>query len=278
MLKPTITIFLSLLNFVMYAQGKNINKIINEAKKLYRSEMASWYGTDLFAENFKEKRAMAGGYFSYDQGDRTICVFYSNDLKPKIISSFSFDSTYNPLTAQIDGNERGLTKREQDLLVIRNIALKELRTDTLFKFYKGMNPNLIPLIDENGRRVYILTGPTQPGIVVLGNDYLLTFDKKNRLKQKKRLHQGIFVYNFSDTTDGKEIISTIHTHSPESGRLISATDICTLMLYARFIQWKSHLVLSDKTVSIWDVTKQKLITLTREAWERISEYQGLPKD
>src|SRR5689334_9378884 len=39
-------------------------RIVDEGKQLYRSEMASWYGTDVFLEQFKE-RDKIGGYFSY---------------------------------------------------------------------------------------------------------------------------------------------------------------------------------------------------------------------
>lgn len=36
--------------------------IVAEGKILYRSEMASWYGTDLFLEKFKQTNTI-GGYF-----------------------------------------------------------------------------------------------------------------------------------------------------------------------------------------------------------------------
>jgi hypothetical protein len=91
----------------------------------------------------------------------------------------------------VDGQEREPTKHEIDLLTIRQVALAAFRADTLFKFYMDMNPNFIPLNDEKGKRVYILTGPQKQGIVVFGNDYLLTFDKENGLKEKRQLHKNI---------------------------------------------------------------------------------------
>ncbi|MDP1817975.1 MAG: hypothetical protein Q8K92_26215, partial [Leadbetterella sp.] len=50
--------------------------IVEEGKRLYRSEMASWYGTDLFLEKHKDQSSI-GGYFSYTDNDISKCVFYS---------------------------------------------------------------------------------------------------------------------------------------------------------------------------------------------------------
>ena len=51
-----------LLLFVMFSiqlSAQNLEKIAQEIKdegiQLYRSEMASWYGTDVFIENYKER-------------------------------------------------------------------------------------------------------------------------------------------------------------------------------------------------------------------------------
>src|SRR5690606_12923954 len=104
-----------------------------------------------------------------------------------VIGTISFDNTYNLEKANTDLSERGFTDREYDLYQIRKIALEELRSDTLFKFYKNTNPNIIPLINEQERKVYILTGPKESGVVIFGNDYLLTFDKDNKLLTKKQL-------------------------------------------------------------------------------------------
>jgi hypothetical protein len=230
--------------------------------------MASWYGTDIFMEKFSEKRQDIGGYFSYVTGDRAICLFFSNSTPLKTLATFSFDSTYNVNTAAVDAHERPLSEKEMDLLAIRQIALNELRTDTLFKFYEDMSPNLIPLNDEKGKRVYILTGPKKQGVVVFGNDYLLTFAADNTLKEKKTLHKNIIRIGYG-REDGKQIIATMHTHLPETGDIVTATDVCTLMLYGKYAKWGQHYVMSKKNVSIWDCDKDRLIVMTRDAWDKI---------
>jgi len=268
MRNTVLTILTILLGTYSFGQSKEEKEIIIEGTKLYKTEMASWYGTDIFIEKFSDRRQDAGGYFSYIVDSKSICLFFSKGTVPKVLATFSFDSTYNVQTAIVDAQERELSEKESDLLTIRQAALNELRTDTLFKSYTDMSPNLIPLNDEKGKRVYILTGPQKQGIVVFGNDYLLTFDKENKLKGKKRLHKNIISIQYGNL-DGKEILTTMHTHLPETGDLITATDICTLMLYEKYAQWGQHYVMSEKNVSIWDCKKDKLTVLSRKAWDKI---------
>lgn len=272
MRKIIIIILTTVLGTNTYGQSKEEKDIIKEATKLYKTEMASWYGTDIFLEKFSDKRQSTGGYFSYLADDKAVCVFFSKGDNPKIIGSFTFDSAYNVNTAVVDGQEHELTKHEIDLLTIRQTALATFKTDTLFKSFKDMNPNFIPLSDDQGKRVYILTGPQKQGIVVFGNDYLLTFDKENKLKDKKRLHKNIISIEYGKRDD-KIVLATMHTHLPETGDLITATDVCTLMLYEKYAQWGQHYVISEKNVSIWDCKKDQLTVMTKKAWDKIYENQ-----
>lgn len=105
------------------------------------------------------------------------CIFYSKSENPKVIGTITFDSTYDVNTANTDLTERDFTSNENDLYIIRKIAFDEIYTDTLFKKYSNTNLNLIPLIKGNEKKVYVLTGPEQNGVVIIGNDHLLTFNK-----------------------------------------------------------------------------------------------------
>ena len=273
--KRTGIVLALLIGTVSWAQSNEEKKVVAEGKRLYRSEMASWYGTDVFLDKFKDKSSRAGGYFSYATDHQTtICVFFSREATPKTLATFDFDSTFNVKTVVIDGQERELSKQESDLWAIRQIALSELRTDTLFKFYKDMGPNIIPLRDEGGKRVYVLTSPKKGGVIVFGNDYLLTFDDKNKLRNAKRLHRNLVPTDYGKSGEVEE--GAMHTHLPETGDLITPTDICTLMLYAKFTKWKSYFVLSQKNVSLWSCEHNKLIVMTREAWDKIGKSETKP--
>ena len=273
-------IFFLFLTFVSLSAGAQtdlqtrIKTIVDEGKRLYRSEMASWYGTDLFLVNYKS-RTNVGGYFSFTtKEDVSKCIFFSKAEKPKVIGTISFDKTFNPELAKIDLNEREFTVIENDLYVLRKVALATINTDTLFKRYSNTDLNLIPLVYNNEKKVYVLTGPKQGGAVILGNDYLMTFDSNNQLIARKPLHKNIIPVPYAGKqSDGTEIVSTIHSHLPETGDLITSTDICTLMLYEKFAKWKSHKVVSQKYLSTWDCAKDELTVVEMGAVEKMVKEQ-----
>lgn len=273
-MKKTLITFINLtvciIGFGQDKIEKATSAIVDEGKKLYKSEMASWYGTDIFLEKFSDRRENIGGYFSYTDNDVSKCIFFSKSDNLKVIGTISFDSTFNVNTAKADGSERDFTANELDIYNIRKIALTEINSDTLFKTYKNTNLNLIPLIDKGEKKVYVLTGPKNNGTVIIGNDYLLTFDKKNNLIKKKQLHKNILPIKYMEEKD--EAI-TMHTHLPETGDYITATDICTLMLYEKFAKWKQHIVISEDYVCMWDCKTDQLVTLTKKAWDRIYKDQ-----
>lgn len=271
-----LTIFLTLFSLNVLGQDnptEQAQPIVAEGKRLYKSEMASWYGTDLFLENYKD-RANVGGYFSYSENNVAKCIFFSKAEKPKVIGTISFDSSYNTKTAETDLNEREFTSNEYNLYVIRKNALTTINSDTLFKTYKSTNLNLIPLITGNEKKVYVLTGPKQNGVVIFGNDYLLTFDNDNNLTSKRQLHKNIIPINYGGKEeDGKEIEGTIHSHLPETGELITATDICTLMLYEKFAKWKQHNVISQKYLNIWNCLTDQLTVIPMSTIDKINKDQ-----
>jgi hypothetical protein len=276
-MKKTLTIILTLITLSVFGQKnptEEAKPIVDEGKLLYKSEMASWYGTDLFLENYKDRENI-GGYFSYTDNNTAKCIFFSKAENPKVIGTISFDSTYNVKTAKTDLTERDFTQTENDLFQIRTIALEELNTnsDGLFKFYKNTNPNIIPLINGQEKKVYILTGPQQSGVVIFGNDYLLTFDKNNKLLTKKQLHKNIIPIEYGNKEDGKEVVGAMHSHLPETGDFITATDICTLMLYEKFAKWETYNVVSEKYLNIWNCETDQLTVISMDAVEKINNDQ-----
>jgi len=266
-----ILITLFLLNTVwnsVRAQTAELAEIGVEGANLFSSEMASWYGTDLALEKYPKLQDELGGYFSYTKGDSAICVFYSRDEHPGVICAVSFDASYRLDKAKVVADRRAFTPEETILYGMRAAAKEAIRTDTLFKHYKNTSLNIIPLVRNNVRKVYVLTGPSVSGVVIFGNDYLLTFDQQNKLTGTKKLHKDIMVLKYADPKDS---VTTMHTHLPESGHFITATDICTLRLYEKFAGWKQHLVISDTDVSVWNCAYDILVGRPREEWERQRE-------
>jgi len=275
MKKNPCLIFLICLSSFCSAQNNSeriTDSIVTEGKKLYRSEMASWTGTDIFLEKYKDQRPNVGGYFSYADNDSTKCIFFSKDNVPVVLGTIAFDSTYKATNATIDTDPRSFNAHENAIYTIRKLALAEIKVDTMFKMYENTNYNLIPFVDSGEKKVYVLTGPQQNGVVIFGNDYLLTYDDQNNLVYKKQLHKNIISIKYGNTGQ-QEVAATMHTHLPETGAFITSTDICTLMLYQRYAKWKQHYVISATYVSIWDCEKNTLFALTKKAWDNIYKDQ-----
>lgn len=247
------------------------DSLLAEGKRLYRSEMASWYGTDLFIAKYTNRENI-GGYFSYTENDSAKCVFVSKADPQKAIGTVSFDSSYNSATALVDLTERALTATETEIFTIRTAALKIINSDTGFKTYQNTSLNLIPLISNGQKKVYVLTGPTQNGVVILGNDYLLNFTENNELSSIRQLHQNI-IPMASGGENGQDVFGTMHSHLPATGEFITATDICTLMLYGKLTKWQQHIVISKNYVSIWNVQTNNLVILPKKDWEKASKKE-----
>jgi hypothetical protein len=271
------SLFLSLTSVAQEDFNEQAKPIVAEGKLLYRSEMASWYGTDIILEKYPNRQNL-GGYVSYPFGELTRCVFISRTEQPKVIGTIAFDSSFNVKTASVDLTERSMNDIEKEYFALRKAAIQTVNNDTLFKSYNNTNLNVIPLLDGNQKRVYILTGPVKNGIVIFGNDYLLSFDQQNNVLTKKALHKNIIVTSLEDfDAKGQTMIGGMHTHLPETGAFITPTDICTLMLYGRTTGWESYFVMSEKLINIWNCKTNQLIVLTREAFERI-QADGKNKD
>lgn len=268
-------IFTLLFCSLVFSQNKKIEKqakdVVEEGKMLYRSEMASWYGSDIFMEKFPGKTKDIGGYISYVDKNVAKCVFFSKDETPKTLGIISFDSTYNIKTAIIDETERDLSAIESDLYQIRAKTLERVNSgkDTIFKFYKKSNYNIIPFIKGNQKKVFILTGTTENGKAIIGNDYLLTFDKKNNIVSTERLHNSLLYFKTNDASVGGA-----HNHLNGKSELITSTDICTLMLYSRFSNWETHYVISKDYVSVWDCKKNELKVMKYEDWAKENNLEN----
>lgn len=153
-MKKILNLILIIIGINSFGQSKvekQTQAIVEEGKKLYKSEMASWYGTDLFLEKYNEKEKI-GGYLSYTENEISKCIFFSKTDNPKVIGTMTFDETFNVQTAKVELEERELNETELELYQIRKTALKTINSDTIFKQYKDTSLNLIPLISNEKKK------------------------------------------------------------------------------------------------------------------------------
>ena len=250
--------------------------IVEEGKQIYRSEKASWIGTDLFiAEYPEEKRGNIGGYFSYPDGTATRCIFFSRSEVPVVLGTITFQEGFKVEEAVLDMEPRAFTAVEQDYHELRTVAMDLVRRDTFFLEYDNTSPNLVPLISAEARKVYVLTGPSVAGVMLFGNDYLMEYDEDNNLKSKKRLHNNLIVI---PTQPDEEAEQTSHTHLPATGDFITATDIATLMLYTDYASWKQHIVISAQYMNMWNMSDNTITVVPMETIRKIKEHQETKKN
>jgi hypothetical protein len=115
-----------------------------------------------------------------------------------------------------------------------------------------------------------LTGAEKKGVVIFGNDYLLTFDKDANVLTKKKLHANILPSYYGEK-DGKKSVGSVHSHNSQTGDFITSTDICTLMLYEKMAEWEQYVVLSEHYVNIWNCKTNTLTVKPREDQEDIKK-------
>lgn len=120
-MKHLMILLAVMFSFSLKAQNpeKLSREINDEGIALYRSEMASWNGTDIFIENYKNRENI-GGYFSYSDPEM---YFFSKD--EKVIGTISFPANYNPKDAKLDLTGRDFTPQETEYFTVRQNALKE---------------------------------------------------------------------------------------------------------------------------------------------------------
>lgn len=268
--RSLILLFFTFLSFTVIAQNKEGEQILEEGKRLYRLEKAAWISTDHLKENFSGSWDGLDGYVTYEEAGEVVALFYQKEPQLRILIRYHFSFQPAPLLERVDTLNQLPTFYEEELIRLRERAVEEVyeKSEGFFAFYENTSFNFIPLIQNGKKQVYILTGPQVTDIVVLGNDYLLTFNKKNKLKSKKKLHNSIIALPYRGE-EGEAIEQTVHSHVVSD--FIDVTDICTLLLYKDYVDWKQHTVISKKYVSFFNLEEESLAVLTRKAWDRIME-------
>ena len=242
------------------------DSIYAEGETLYRSEWASGHSTQIFASSFGEKKLLSGGYFSYETKKEMTTIFFSKNEDPVVLATVKFDHGLDSSKYSIDTTTRKFTESEKEFYTIRSNAAQAVVNDTLFKFYQHTSLNLVPIINNRTKKVYIITAQTAPDEVLLGNDYLINFDKDNHIIKKTKLHNNLIPL----ATGGKDAIkASSHQHLGETSPFITATDICAFKLWKAKTTWVISFAVSAGYVSAWHFSDEFLEILTEDEWQKV---------
>jgi len=243
--------------------------IVNEGFELYRLELASWNSSDLLASIWGiNSLDSIHGYLSYRQGNTYNTIYYGGEKQFRIYANFVFDSVCSMESAIMDITPRNAGRKETELITMRHDALERVgrNENNFFEIIEKTSLNLIPVITAKERKVIILTGPQETGNVLFGNDFALEYSAENKFVSQTKLHQNLITVPME--SEAGNVIATKHTHQEPTSEYITTTDICTLLLYGDYTNWKKHVVISDNFVSIWDVEKKTLDIISRKEFEK----------
>jgi hypothetical protein len=264
-------LFFTLLSVLMIgnamAQDKlqdEVKPVITEGKAIYELEMANRVGNNLFKSSYKGKEVVAG-FVSYPSNENIVTVFYSAGEKPKALGSIVFDKSFEADASKMELGTRDLTPAESELMKL-NIKASNLTQDAeAFTLPSGAKFDLVPMISANTRKVFVLTESTKEGIVIFGNDYLLTFDSKLNVTDKKSLHKNMAAVEYDKDAGTANDKGSTHTHLAQEGEMVTATDIATLFLYEKSTKWSQHTFISENYIFFWNYGTHDLQVITKAA-------------
>jgi len=250
------------------AQNSETDKALAEGQKLYRLEKASWYSVDDFLERFKSKQDSLAGYLSYfnEQGN-VITIFYGRDTS-QILVRYEYENLPTRKPILIDTRNRTPEAVEEVLIELRQDAKKRVAANPngFYKSYDHAVLNFIPIYHNNDKKVYVMTSSKKKGIIMLGNDYLLHYNNNNKFVKEEKFHHSLIQLPAQSKNRKAKLESTMHTNVLND--FIDATDICTLLLYKEFVEWKKHIVISEKHVSVFMLDTELIYTMTRKEWDK----------
>jgi hypothetical protein len=263
-----ITLFILANNAI--AQKIELSRIADsikaEGEMLYRSEWASGHSTEIFTFSFGARKLLSGGYFSYETKKGMTTVFFSKDKDPVVIATVKFGHGLDSSKYSIDTLTRKFTENEKAFYTIRSKAAQAVLDDPLFQFYEHISLNLVPVIKDGAKRVYVITAQTAPNEVLLGNDYLISFNNDNNIISKTKLHNNLIPLG----TGGVDPIkASSHQHLGETSPFITATDVCAFKLWKAKTTWVISFVASAGYVSAWHFQDEFLEILTQDEFEKI---------
>lgn len=193
----------------------------------------------------------ASDYLSYRNGQEfTLIMPHRGSSQNPVVTSFRFDASGRPQTAHMEVG-RHMTSQETAIWELWNLVTDMLKKDPGFKKVRDTYFSVVPIVEGNTRKVYVMSVPVRSNVFVLGNDYLLEFDQNNTLVNRTEFHTNPLMVPHGRKSSG-------HIHGKSNSPYISATDICTLMLYPKAFDQPSLRVVSPTHISEWDMASNTL--------------------
>lgn len=267
MIKRIVLCFLVFNHFSsLFSQG-TAEEIINKGVLLYKLEKASWISTEIFLKKSNESERRIGGFLSFPEGNGYKTIFYSPDDPFLIMASVKYDSIILPPLGQFSSVKRRATPLEMDLIKLRQDVSTaiNLNADKFYTTVTGTNLNIVPIISGERREVYVVTAINSGEYIVFGNDYYHSYGNNLKLISRRKLHPQPMPVSSNLKVEKGDREITMHKHIEGYPELITETDICTLLLYGGYSNWKQHVVIGEDFISVWDLQAEKLAVIPKSS-------------
>lgn len=218
---------------------EKLDSILLEGNLLYRYEKAAWISIDMARDN-KTIQKDFFSYLVYHENDtvRTLILNKKSECIYELRFVFQFDKPISDFVLT-----RALSAKEQNMVSTKTAIIKNIVEQKIpIGCPEGYGLNMILMPKDDGYKFYIITGANKSGIIPFGNDYLFMTDDSGNIQSWKRFHSRLIALD-SKGPNGEVFSETIHSHL-KAEPFITATDICTFMLYGKLCGQTSFQVLS----------------------------------
>lgn len=251
-----LVLFVSMLITSTYAQQydkKTAEAIEHDGRAIYTTIKALEISSAILRQQTANKPINIADKFCYTNGDTAVCIFLSNDKQPVALATIKLDKALSSATAITETQPRSLTAEEREFNILQTSARQQINIPS-----NNNDVHVIPIITANEKKVYALTITITEDTFTVGSDYMLQFDKNNRLISKRKLHDSAFSLSIPprDPRPGYSMMST--RRSPKDDVYMTATEVYLMQMFKGRTNLTQYVVLSDKYISIWDFEKDEL--------------------
>lgn len=225
-----------------------LDSILVEGNLLYFYEKAAWISFDMALEQ-PQVRDNFESYLTYQTGKAIKTIFLGKNME-KCIAEYTFITDFDtPEFIQL--TERNLSDYEKKLIYIRERIFNKLGDKEYdLGVPEGFSLNFILLPYGKKYKFYVLTGTSQSNIIPFGNDYLFIADDYGNIEKWRKFHTGM-IPAYTEM-EGYKVVKYTHSHT-SLHPLISATDICTFMLYGPLYDLDKFSVYSEGKYMEYDL-------------------------
>lgn len=220
---------------------EKLDSILLEGNLLYRYEKAAWISIDMARDN-KTIQKDFFSYLVYHKNDtiRTLILNKKSECIYELRFVFQFDK---PISDKV--LTRALSQMEMNMVTTKTAIIKKIVEQKIpVGCPDGYGLNMILMPKDDGYKFYIITGANKSGYIPFGNDYLFITDDYGNIQSWKKFHSGI-IPTMTKGPNGERVTGISHSHLRKEP-LITATDICTFMLYAKYADLNAFQVYSPE--------------------------------